>query len=174
MLSVPIQAGGWKDWVQPGWKRPGGTTDGCEAGHDPAMCPCSPESQQYLGLHPKNSGQQVKGGDPAPPLCAGEASPGVLCPDVESSVQERRGPVGEHPEEGHKNDPRDGKTSPVRTGWESWGSSDWRVLWGDLIVAFQCLKGSNRKEGDRLFSRAVMTELGEMVSSVKRVDLGWI
>ena len=44
----------------------------------------------------------------------------------------------------------------------------------DLIVAFQCLKGSNRKEGDRLFSRAVMTEQGEMVSSSKRRDLDWI
>jgi len=27
---------------------------------------------------------------------------------VESSVQERHGSVGAHPEEGHKNDPRDG------------------------------------------------------------------
>ena len=43
------------------------------------------------------------------PLCSGETSPGVLHPDVESSVQERHGPVGACPEEGHKNDPRDGK-----------------------------------------------------------------
>ena len=42
------------------------------------------------------------------PLCAGEASPGVLCPDVKSSVQERCGPVGACPEEGHGNFPRDG------------------------------------------------------------------
>ena len=27
---------------------------------------------------------------------------------MESSVQERHGAVGAHPEEGHKNDPRDG------------------------------------------------------------------
>jgi len=40
-------------------------------------------------------------------LCADEASPGVLRPDVESSVQERHGPAGVCPEEGHKNDPRD-------------------------------------------------------------------
>jgi len=29
-----------------------------------------------------------------------------------------------------------------------------RSLWGDLIVAFQHLKGAYRKDGDRLFSRA--------------------
>jgi len=42
-----------------------------------------------------------------PLLCAGVALPGVLCPDVESSVHERHEPVGVCPEEGHKNDPRD-------------------------------------------------------------------
>ena len=52
--------------------------------------------------------QQVEGDDPAPLLCTGEASPGVLPPDVESLVQERHEPVGTYPEEGHKNDPRDG------------------------------------------------------------------
>ena len=29
-----------------------------------------------------------------------------------------------------------------------------RRLWGDLIAAFQCLKGAYKKDGDRLFSRA--------------------
>ena len=74
--------------MQPCQKRPGGT-GGWEVGHEPAMCPCSPESQLHLGLHQNKCGQQVNGGDPAPLLCAGEASSGVLCPDVESSVQER-------------------------------------------------------------------------------------
>ena len=59
-------------------------------------------------LHQKKCGQQVEGGDPAPLVCTGKASPGVLCADVESSVQERHRPVGAHPEEDHKNDPRDG------------------------------------------------------------------
>ena len=72
------------------------------------MCPCSPESQLYAGLHPNQHGQQVEGGDPAPLLCAGETSPGVLRSDVESSVQETCGPVGARPEEGHRNDPKDG------------------------------------------------------------------
>jgi len=52
--------------------------------------------------------------DPAPLLCVVEASSGVLCPDVESSVQEKHGPVGACPEEGRKNDPRDG-TFPTKT-----------------------------------------------------------
>ena len=51
--------------------------------------------------------QQVKGDDPAPLLCVGGDSPGVLHLDAESSVQETT-PVGVCPEEGHKNDPRDG------------------------------------------------------------------
>jgi len=59
-------------------------------------------------LHQKNHGQQVKGGDSAPQLHSGESPPGVLCPAVESSAQERHGPVVVGPEEGHKNDQRDG------------------------------------------------------------------
>ena len=51
--------------------------------------------------------------DPAPLLCAGEASPGVLHPDVKSSVQERHVSVGVHSEEGHKNDQTNG-TSLLR------------------------------------------------------------
>ena len=43
----------------------------------------------------------------APLLCDGEASHGVLRPDMESSVQERHRPVGVHLVEGHKNDTRD-------------------------------------------------------------------
>jgi len=41
------------------------------------------------------------------PLYTTEISPGVWCPGVESSVQERQGLLGMHLEEGHKNDPRD-------------------------------------------------------------------
>ena len=53
-------------------------------------------------------GQQAEGDDPAHLLCTGETSPGVLHPDVESSLQERCGPVRVCPEKGHKNDSRDG------------------------------------------------------------------
>jgi len=38
------------------------------------------------------------------PLGSGETSPAVLCPALEPSAQERRGPVGAGPEEDHKDD----------------------------------------------------------------------
>jgi len=41
-------------------------------------------------------------GDPLSLFCVGKTSPGALCPDVESSAQERCGPVGACAEEGHK------------------------------------------------------------------------
>ena len=78
-------------------------------GHEPAVCPHSPDGQAYPGLHQKKRSQQGEGGDPAPLLCTGEALPGVVPPYVESSVHERHGPVGAYPEKGHKNDPLNGK-----------------------------------------------------------------
>jgi len=70
-------------------------------------CFHSPEGQPYPGLHQKQRGQQVEGGDSAPLLCSGETPPGVLRPALEPSAQERHGPVGVGPEECHKNDQRD-------------------------------------------------------------------
>ena len=63
------------------------------------MCAHSPEGQPY-----------VKGGDSAPLFCSREISPGVLCPALEPSAQERHGAVGAGPEEAHKNGPRAGTT----------------------------------------------------------------
>jgi len=72
------------------------------------MCHCSPENQLYSGLHQKKCDQQVKGGDPAPLLCSAKTSLVVMHPDVESSAQERHGPVGPCLEESHKSDPEGG------------------------------------------------------------------
>ena len=72
-----------------------------QAGHEPAMCSHSTESQPYPWLHQKMHNQQVKGDDSAPLLCTSEASPGVLHPHVVFSVQERHRAVGAHLEEGN-------------------------------------------------------------------------
>ena len=56
----------------------------------------------------KKRGQQVERGDSASLLFSGETPPGVLCPALEPSAQERHGPVGAGPEEGNKNDQKDG------------------------------------------------------------------
>ena len=61
---------------------------------------------------PAISQATVEGGDPAPLFCTGEASTGVLLPDVEFSEEETHGPVGAQSEEGHKNDPR-GRKPPL-------------------------------------------------------------
>ena len=61
----------------------------------------------YPGLHQKQRGQQVKGGDSALLLCSGENPPEVLCPALEPSAPERHGPVGAGPEEGHEDGQRD-------------------------------------------------------------------
>jgi len=53
-------------------------------------------------LHEKQHGQRVKGGVSAPLLHSGETPPGVLHPALESSAQERHGPVGVGPEEATK------------------------------------------------------------------------
>ena len=56
--------------------------------------PSQPGKPTISWQHPMKHGQQVKGGDPASLFHAVEASPVVLHPDVESSVQERHKPVG--------------------------------------------------------------------------------
>ena len=72
------------------------------------MCAHSPEGQAYPGLYHKQRGQQGEGGDSAPLLRSGETQPGVLRPALEPSAQDRHGAVGGGPEEGHKNDQKDG------------------------------------------------------------------
>jgi len=44
--------------------------------------------------------------------------------------------------------------SPMRKGCKSWGSSAWRSLQGDFIVAFHYLKGAYKTDVEGLFTRA--------------------
>jgi len=66
------------------------------------------KASHILGCIKKKPSQQVEGDDSPPLLCSDETPPGVLHPALESSAQERHGPVGAGPDKGYKNHPRDG------------------------------------------------------------------
>lgn len=56
----------------------------------------------YPGVHLEQHSQQIEGGEPTLFLSLGEAMSGVLCPVLDSSVQERNGAPGTSPAEVYK------------------------------------------------------------------------
>lgn len=74
-------------------------------------------------------------------LRAGETSPEVLYPDVESLIQEVHGPVGVRSEDGHKNDVKDGTL--LR----------WSQTERAGAVRFGEGSSETKKEGDKCYSR---------------------
>ena len=116
------------------------------------MCPCSPESQPFPGLHQKKCGQQVEGSGPASLLCTGEASLEVLsrCPqyrrdvDLLECIQRRATKMMEGMEHLPSED-RLRELGPFILEKER--------FWGYLKAAFQYPKGDCKKGRGELLSR---------------------
>jgi len=91
---------------------------------------------------------------------------GVPHPDVESSAQERCGPIGAHPEEGHRNDPRDG-TSFLEEQDERAGAvqPEEKKALGRTESGLSVSKGGCKKGTDSLVVAPAVRGQGKMVSN---------
>ena len=87
---------------------------------------------------------------------------------MESSVQERCGPVGAHPEEGHKNDPRDG-TPPLPVRAETAGAVHLVPLRTEMRHCFAVTCANTIPRGTPWFGRRPALRAGQ-VFDVEAID----
>ena len=119
-------------------------------GHKLAMCTCCPESQSYPGLHHKQSGGSL------PPLRFRESPPGVLHAVLGPTVKERYGAMRVGPEEDYEIGQRAVGHLCYEEGLRElrFFILEQRRLWGDLVAAFQYIKGASEKDRERSFTGA--------------------
>ena len=77
--------------------------------HEPVVCPGGQEGQWCPGLSQEWCGEQDGRGGLVPVLSIGEASPGVLCSVLGTSVQKGHFGAGAGPKKGNKTDERLGE-----------------------------------------------------------------
>jgi len=105
--QAQIQAGWRMDWEQP-WQVGLGSVDWQATPHDPAMCTATQKANHILGCIKSSMASRSRKGILS--LCSTLGRPHLksCSAALPPSAQERHGPVGEGPEEGHRNDQGDG------------------------------------------------------------------
>lgn len=105
-----------------------------------------PRETNTLWLQSKQHCQQGEAANSAPLLCSDEASPAVLHPALEHSMQKGNTPISTSPEEAMKMI-TGLEQSPMKGGWESGGCSAWRRVWIDLTVSSSIQRGPKGGRG---------------------------
>jgi len=98
-----------------------------------------------------NDGQQGGGGGCLLRPC--EAPSSAQHPGLELSTQERYGACDEGPERGQE-DGLEHLSYEEKLRELVLFHMEKRRLWGDIIAAFQCLKGNYKQEGNQLFTQS--------------------
>jgi len=104
------------------------------------------KADHVLGCIKSSMSSRLREGILHPLLCFGETPPGLLCPTLEPSAQERHRPVVVGPEAGHKDYQRAEKVGTVQPGEE-------KAL-GRPYSSFPVPERACKKAGEGHFSRA--------------------